>query len=118
MNRKIALALVAVATAFAGTAFAEDYNGYNPHAQSSRSRSAVQAELAQFKQSGVNPSSMAYNPLRGFHGTATREQVAADYRASRDVVAAFTGEDSGSAYLARRGAASRTTLAGAPSAAL
>jgi len=42
--------------------------------------------------------------------------VTAAYIASRDQVAAFTGEDSGSAYLAQasRRTVSETTLAGQP----
>lgn len=105
MNRHIAIAIIAASAAAAGSAFAEDYNAYNPVAESTRSRAEVQAELAQFKQSGVNPSSIAYNPLKEFRGSQTRAQVVGDYLASRERVAAFTGEDSGSAYLARNGAA-------------
>lgn len=106
MSRYIATAILATAAAAAvtvtGTAFAEDYNAYNPAVQSSRTRAEVQAELAQFKQSGVNPSSISYNPLRDFRGAKTRAQVVGEYVQARDRVAAFTGEDSGSAYLARQ----------------
>ena len=100
MNRKIALALVAT-LAVAGNAFADDItiddNAFVP----ARSRAEVQAELAQFKQSGVNPWANTYNQLRGFQSTKTRAQVAGEYLAARDQVAALTGEDSGSATLSR-----------------
>jgi hypothetical protein len=108
MNRTIAIAIIAASAAAAGSAFAEDYNAYNPAVESTRTRAEVQAELAQFKQSGVNPSSIAYNPLEEFRGSKTRAQVVGEYLASRDRVAAFTGEDSGSSYLARNGAGADT----------
>lgn len=100
MNRKIAIALVA-ATA-AGTAFAENYAEYNnlPF-DSSRTRAEVQAELAGFKASGVNPWSRSYSQLAGFESQKSRADVVGEYIAARDRVAAMTGEDSGSAYLAR-----------------
>lgn len=106
MNRRIIISIAAAAAGtFAGAAFAE-----SPLAGvetkpfvSSKSRAEVVAELQDFKRSGVNPWSMSYNPLRTFQSTTTREAVAADYLKSRDQVAAFNGEDSGSAYLARNG---------------
>jgi hypothetical protein len=105
MNRHIAIAIIAASAAAAGSAFAEDYNSHNPVFEGSRTRSEVQAELAQFKQSGKNPWSNRYNPLAEFRSDKTRAQVVGEYIAARDRVAAFTGEDSGSAYLARNGAA-------------
>ena len=60
----------------------------------------------QFRHSGVNPWADDYNQLAQFHSTSTRAEVQAAYRASRDEVAAFTGEDSGSAYMSRMAAAS------------
>jgi hypothetical protein len=82
---------------------------------STRSRADVQAELVAYKQAGVNPWSIQYNPLRQFKSTATRAEVTAAYIAARDEVAALHGEDSGSSYLAQgpRTPAS-TTLAGQP----
>lgn len=68
----------------------------------SRTRGDVQSELARCKQSGVNPWSTAYNPVRAFQSTRTRARVQAEYVDSRNEVAAMTREDSGSAYLARR----------------
>ena len=111
MNRKIAIALLATAAA-AGNAFADDITVEGKAFSSSRSRSDVQAELAQYKQAGVNPWSTSYNPLRGFQGTASRAQLTAEYIAARDRVAAMTREDSGSADLARRAAPSPANIAG------
>lgn len=115
MNAKhiVSVALLAVA---AGSAFAETPTVVTEPFVSSASRAQVQAELAAYKQGGVNPWSISYNPLRSFNSTLTRAQVTADYVASRDAVAALTGEDSGSAYLAQaQGRNERgTTLAGQP----
>lgn len=105
MNRHTAIALViasaAVAgNAVAGTSLAGDISVETRPFVSSVARADVQAELRQYKQAGVNPWSMAYNPLRDFRSTRTRAEVTAELKASRDQVAAFTREDSGSAYLA------------------
>lgn len=102
MNRHIAIAVIAASAAVAGSAFAEDYNSHNPAFDSSRTRAEVQAELAQFKRAGQNPWSISYNQLADFRSGTSRAQVVGEYIASRDRVAAFTGEDSGSSYLARR----------------
>lgn len=64
------------------------------------SRTQVQAELSQYRQSGVNPWSTSYNPLKQFHSEKTRAQVEAEFLANRDAVRAMTAEDSGAAYLA------------------
>jgi len=115
MNRTIAIAILAAAAAAAGNAFADDITMDTTPFVPSRSRAQVQTELAQYKQAGVNPWSNSYNQLRGFASSTTREQVAADYVASRQQVAAFTGEDSGSAFLARsRAVEPGTNLAGQP----
>jgi hypothetical protein len=113
MNRKYALALV-VATFAAGNALADDITVETTPFASTASRAQVQAELAQFKQSGSNPWSNQYNQLANFKGQLTRAQVVAEFMADRAEVAAFTGEDSGSAYLARgeNAAAGATRLAG------
>jgi hypothetical protein len=65
-------------------------------------RAQVQADLATYQKSGVNPWSMSYNPLASFKSERTRAEVQAEYIDSRNAVAAMTGEDSGSAYLASR----------------
>ena len=100
-SRNIATALVLAATAFAGTAFADDITVDNTAFASSKTRAEVQAELAQFKQAGTSPWSIQYNPLKNFKSTASRADVTAQYIASRDQVNALTSEDSGSTYLAQ-----------------
>lgn len=112
MNRNFALALaLAVAAVAAGNAFASDISPLDTPSVGSRTRADVQAELAQFKQSGVNPWSISYNQTSGFQSAKTREQVVAEYIASRDQVAALTREDSGSAFLARRHRRASVTIA-------
>ena len=88
---------------------AEPFDGSRPVVE-------VQAELAAYKQAGVNPWSTQYNPLRSFRSATTREAVTAEYIASRDVVRELNGEDSGSTYLAqeRSLALESSTLAGQP----
>ncbi len=117
MQAKIALStFVVAATAFAGSAFAETPTIDTTPFVSTQSRAQVQAELAAFKKSGVNPWSIQYNPLKNFQSGTTRAQVTAEYLASRDLVDAFTGEDSGSSYLAqnRVPGAEPSLLAGQP----
>jgi hypothetical protein len=118
MNRKFAASALVLAAAFAGSAFAESPNAgvRNENFTGTATRAQVQAELAAYKQAGVNPWSTQYNPLRSFKSTATRADVTAEYLASRAEVAALNSEDSGSAYLAqaRVKGVPPTTLAGQP----
>ncbi|MBG9389016.1 DUF4148 domain-containing protein [Caenimonas aquaedulcis] len=117
MNRNIASALVIATAAFAGTAFADDITIDHTPFNSTRTRAEVQAELAQYKTNGVNVWSTQYNPLKTFKSGLTRQQVVAQYVASRDEVAALNSEDSGSAYFAQatgRGFNRGTQLAGTP----
>jgi len=116
MNRNIASILAITAAAFAGQAFAESPTVLKDDFVSTASRAQVNAELVAYKKAGVNPWSTQYNPLRAFQSTQSRAQVVNAYIASRDQVAAFTGEDSGSAYLnqAVAGRAVSDTLAGTP----
>jgi hypothetical protein len=65
------------------------------------SRAEVQADLQQFRASGIDPWSQSYDQLAGFRSERTRAEVTAEYTAERDQVAAMNGEDSGSIYLAR-----------------
>jgi hypothetical protein len=111
MKRHLAIALVLAA---AGNAFADDITVDATPFTSTASRAQVQAELQQFRQSGVNPWAQTYNPLAQFSSNVTRAQVTAGYIASRDAVAAFGSEDSGAAYLARQQAADTIRLAGQP----
>jgi hypothetical protein len=116
MNAKFAISAVLLA-AFAGSALADDITIADDHFVSTRSRAEVNAELAAYRQAGINPWATSYQPLKYFHGTASREAVVGEYLASRNEVKAFTGEDSGSAYLAQaRPVGNRvpTTLAGTP----
>jgi hypothetical protein len=103
MNRHFALALVAAA-AVAGPAFADDITIDPTPFTSTRSRAEVIAEMQQFRHAGVNPWADEYDQLAGFRSDRTREQVTLEFQASRDSVAALTGEDSGSMYLARMSA--------------
>lgn len=113
MNRNFATAALVVAAAFAGQAFAETPTVDNTPFVSVKARADVQAELAAYKGAGVNPWSIQYNPLKSFKSTTTREQVVAAYLADRAEVAATTGEDSGSVYLAQHPAPRATTVANA-----
>ena len=78
-------------------------------------KTRLQGELAAYTKAGVNPWSIAYNPLNSFRSAKTRPQATAEYLADRDTVAAMNGEDSGSAYLAEhQGAPRAVQLAGQP----
>ncbi|HVE53748.1 MAG TPA: hypothetical protein VNB23_10250 [Ramlibacter sp.] len=99
MNRIIASTLIAASAAFAGHALADDITPSDTFV-SSADRAQVQAGVAQAR-TAANPWSIAYNPLAAFQGNRTRAEVRAEYIASRDDVAARTGEDSGAFALAR-----------------
>jgi hypothetical protein len=116
MNAKT-LATLTLAIAAAGTAFAETPTVVTDNFVATKSRAEVQADLAAYRQAGVNPWSTQYNPLRSFKSETSRAQVVAGYLADRDAVAALNSEDSGSASLAhavRGGTLTGTTLAGRP----
>ena len=102
MNRHFALFLV-VAAAAAGNAFADDIT-MDPPFTSTLSRAQVQAELKQFRSSGVDPWSQSYDQLAAFRSERSRAQVSAEYIADRHQVAGLHGEDGGSMQLARRDA--------------
>lgn len=116
MNRKLAATSLLLAAAFAGNAFAESPLQGNDPFTSSVTGAQVRAELADFQRSGVDPSAQHYQPLMSFRSETTRAAVVGDYLASRDLVHAFTGEDSGSSHLARTHGPSvpADTLAGQP----
>ncbi len=100
MNRYLIASLLAIAAASANVAFADDIT-IDPHPfVPSLTRSEVQAQLQQYKGSGVNPWATSYNPIAGFHSARTRAEVTAEYIAARDEVAALNGEDSGASWLA------------------
>ncbi|TFY97468.1 DUF4148 domain-containing protein [Ramlibacter rhizophilus] len=119
MNR-YALAIAFATLAAAGQSFADDITIDDQPFVSSASRAQVQQELAQFKDLGVDPWALDYNPLVEFRSTTSRASVVAEYIASRDAVAAFSGEDSGSSFLAagQSDDSRASTVAGQPSAAL
>lgn len=112
MNRNsltLALAGMLALAGVAAHAETPDPSGqYATSTTSTRTTAQVQAELAQYKQAGVNPWATSYNPLKYFRSEKSQQQVQQEYLASRDVVKAMTGEDSGSAYMA----AHRTQAAG------
>jgi hypothetical protein len=128
MNSKSILAIAAFAAlasvgAQAGQAGEADLaagpSGQVTAQSQARTRADVQAELAQYQKAGVNPWSIRYNQLTGFHSVKTRDEVRAEYLAERNEVAAMNGEDSGSAYLAQAAAAGTrayrgNTFAGTP----
>lgn len=117
MNTKT-LAILTLAFAAAGSAIAETPTIVTDSFTGSRTRAEVIAELQAYKQAGVNPWSMSYNPLRGFKSQTNRQQVVAEYLHARTEVAARTGEDSGAAYLAQAVTprlVTGTTLAGGAS---
>lgn len=118
MNRStLALAAVLSVAAFAAHADDADPAGQyaNSVANTTATRAAVQAQLAEHRQAGVNPWSTSYNPLKGFRSERTRAEVTAEYVASRNAVAAMTGEDSGSAFLAaHKPVTAASQLAGQP----
>lgn len=116
IRKSFTLASVVLASAFAASAFAETPTVVTEPFVSSKTRAEVQADLAAYKQAGVNPWSTQYNPLRGFRSALTREAVTAEYIASRDVVRELGGEDSGSTYLAQQRSPGYegSTLAGQP----
>jgi hypothetical protein len=109
MNRIHAFVLAA-ALAAAGHSFADDITVEPFPFVSTASRAQVQDELRQSRQAGANPWADDYNPITHFRGGMTRAEVTAGYLASRNAVAAFSGEDSGSMYLARAQSRTRATL--------
>lgn len=102
MNRKFALA-VAVAASVAGNAYADDITVDRTPFVSTLSRGEVQTQLRQFKKARTYPWSTQYYPVAAVSSSRTRAQAVDEFIAARGEVAAFAGEDSGSAYLARNG---------------
>ncbi|AMO22884.1 hypothetical protein GCM10027034_33780 [Ramlibacter solisilvae] len=105
MNAKTIFAVAAFAALASAAARADDITIDNTPFQSSRTRAEVRAELMQNRQSGYDTYATDYNQLSSFQSSLTRDQVRAEYLADRNVVAAMTGEDAGSAYLTQLAAA-------------
>ena len=102
MNRNhLAIAAALSLAAFAAQADDMDLSGQYAAAvpASSTTRADVDQQFAQYRKTGVNTFSISYNPVNSFKSQKTREQVTAEFLASRDTVNAMTAEDSGSAYL-------------------
>ena len=98
MNRKTALTFV-LASIAAASAFAETPMVDAKPFSGGLTREQVQAELRQYRSTGVDRYADGYDQLREFHSSRTRAEVTAEYIASRDMVSALNGEDSGSRYL-------------------
>ena len=104
MNRN-SLALAALLSVAALAAHADDMDASGQFAVAAgnqATRAQVAAQLADYRKAGVNPWSTSYNPLKSFQSQKSREQVTAEFLASRDAVSAMPAEDSGSAFLAAR----------------
>ena len=105
MNRKLALSLgcLFAATALHAQTVTNGEIAIDPNPfVSSRSRAEVQAELDEYRRSGVDMTADSYDPLAGFRSTRSRDEVSSEYIAGRAAVAAATGEDSGSMAMARQ----------------
>ena len=100
MNR-FSLLSVSLAVLVAGYACAGEITVDPEPFVSVASRAEVQRDLQQYRAAGVNPWADDYNPLATFHSATSRAMVTAEFLAWRDQAAAFSGEDSGSSYLAR-----------------
>ena len=119
MHRPIASALafsgtVAAATLAAGLSLlpgparADDITVDPTPFVSTRSRAEVRAEVLQGAaqlRAGASEWALQQGQPVQMAGGLSRDQVRADYIAQRDAVQAMTGEDSGSAALARAGQA-------------
>ncbi|MBC5781425.1 hypothetical protein H8N03_00630 [Ramlibacter sp. USB13] len=110
MNHKSLILGLSIAAAAASVS-AESYTEYNTPFVSTASPVAVLAKDVPATSSVNNPSSTSYNPLAGFQTDRGRRAVQSEYIEDRERVAAFTGEDSGSAYLSGRPAAAGETFA-------
>jgi hypothetical protein len=105
----LAAALLASGAAFAGEA---DPSGqFALQIAGQRTRAEVNAEAVgaiaagQLRPSNAHASAYVQPQL---NSTTTRAQVVAEYIANREEALAMSGEDSGSAYLAKAGHAVRT----------
>ena len=108
MTRTIALCLSLAAVAAAGSALADDITIDPFPFVSTATRAEVMEELRQHRTSGINAHADDYNPLAQFRSTLTRAEVMAQFHASRNEMAAFSGEDSGSVHLARANVPARS----------
>jgi hypothetical protein len=102
LEMKKTLTLAAALLLSAGAAFADDPTVDSTPFTAVKSRADVQAELVQFR-TGANPWSTRYDPFAALPAVKTRAAVQAERVAARDSgeIAAMTGEDSGSTWLAQ-----------------
>ena len=92
---------LSLAFVVAGNVLADDIT-IDPHPfVSTATRAQVQDELLQHRIAGINPWADDYDSLAQFGSTRSRAEVMAEFHASRNEIAAFFGEDSGSVRLAR-----------------
>lgn len=116
----ITVTLAAVAP---GDAQADDITIDNTAFTSSRTRADIRAELLGQRTAwkmDAGELAMQQNYLPPIKSVSTREQVKAEYKASRESVRRLLGEDSGSSYfagsaLARDVTAGTTATMGGPS---
>jgi hypothetical protein len=101
MNRKIAITF-AIASIAAASAFADDATIESHPFKATMTREQVQAQLQQYRQAGTNPHADVYDHLTDFRSTRSRDDVKAEFLATRAMVSAMNAEDGGSAYSARR----------------
>ena len=129
MNRNLASALAIVSTAAAAIAlaslapdkaFADDITIDNTPFVGSRTRAEVQADLlgqAAQVRAGNGEWAMQYNDPARIKSAYTSDEVKAEFKTSRPLVSALTGEDSGSAYFLKSGVpfhANPSAVMGAP----
>jgi Domain of unknown function (DUF4148) len=113
-SRLALIAALSAAAAFTAHADEADASQFANVFQGTKTRAQVQTEFEQARNA-PNPYSISYNPVANFRSRLTREEVRAEFLASRDAVAAMNSEDSGSAYLAmHKRDASINQLAGTP----
>jgi hypothetical protein len=96
-----AVLAVVLAAAAPGDAHADDITIDNTPFAATRSRADVQSEL--FRQAapmkaGAGEWALQSNHVLPLTSASTKEQVRAEYKASREYVSALLAEDSGSAY--------------------
>lgn len=107
-----AAALLAVALIASTPVYADDITMDPQPFASTRTRESVLAELRTPYAQG-DPWSEHYDMFQA-HTPANAAQSRRDYIADRNVVAAFGGEDSGSAYIKAHRLAPNTRAMGAP----
>lgn len=100
MKTRLALSSIVFA-AMSVAAVGAHADDADPSGQYAHPGGSQAVQVQQQAARGVSPWSSAYNPLATFKSQRTRAEVTAEYLASRNAVAAFTSEDSGSAFLAQ-----------------